>query len=266
VRIDGVPIGPGEPVYVIAEIGGNHDGDLDQAGRLIQAAADAGADAAKFQFYRADKLYPGKHTDGAIPDWWLPELKRACHGEGVEFLCSVFDLETLYAYLEVEPAAVKIASAESTNDELLEAASVLPMLVSTGALDWAGTDSVDRVLKAHCAEYVLLHCVAAYPAGLEHLGLRVVGGMVERYGCPVGFSDHSLNPCLAPVVAVSLGACVVEKHLTLDRRLPGPDHRFALEPGEFQMMVDAVRSVPAVLGDGVKRVTPGEDATDRRAA
>jgi N,N'-diacetyllegionaminate synthase len=266
VNIGGTRIGPCEPVYVIAEIGGNHDGNIDQAYRLIQHAADAGADCCKFQFYRADKLYPGKVTDGAIPDWWLPELKRACHGEGVEFLCSVFCLETLYAYLEVEPAAVKIASPEATNDELLHAASCLPMLVSTGALDWHGCYSVNQVLKAHCAEYALLHCVSAYPAELDHLGLRVIAEMIRRYRVPIGFSDHSLNPCLAPVVAVSLGACVIEKHLTLDRRSPGPDHSFALEPGEFLMMVDAVRAVPGVLGDGVKRVTPGEDATDRRAA
>jgi N,N'-diacetyllegionaminate synthase len=265
-RIDGVPIGPGEPVYVIAEIGSNHDGDLDQAGRLIQAAADAGADAAKFQFYRADKLYPGKITEGAIPDWWLPELKARCHNEGVEFLCSVFDLETLYAYLEVEPAGVKIASPEATNDELLHAASCLPMIVSTGALDWAGCDQVNRVLAGHAAEYVLLHCVSAYPAVPADVHLAVIPEMARRYNVPIGFSDHTLNSCMAPVVAASLGACLIEKHLTLSRHLVGPDHSFALEPGEFQMMVDAVRQVPGVVGVGVKRVQPSEDATDRRAA
>jgi N,N'-diacetyllegionaminate synthase len=264
VEIGGTKVGPGEPVYVIAEIGSNHDGSLERAFRLVEAAADAGADAAKFQFFRADKLYPGTITAGAIPDGWLPLLKYACHEAGVEFICSVFDLETLAVYAQLQPAAVKIASPEALNAGLLDAAAStgLPLLVSTGAMTREQVHGLAGVL-AH-VPVVLLHCVSSYPAPLGELNLSVIPRLA-RYGL-VGLSDHSLEPCLAPVVAVALGACVVEKHLTLDRRLAGPDHGFALEPGEFRMMVDAVRNVPAVLGDGVKRVMPSEDATDRRAA
>jgi N,N'-diacetyllegionaminate synthase len=265
VEIGGTRVGPGEPVYVIAEIGSNHDGSIEKAYRLIEAAADADADAAKFQFFRADRLYPGRVTAGGIPDVWLPLLRYACHEAGVEFLCSVFDLETLAVYGETGPAAVKIASPEAVNVELLTAAAGLgvPVLVSTGAMT---LDDVMIPFRTVRERLVLLHCVAAYPSRLPEMNLGAIPAMARRFRRPVGLSDHSLDPCLVPVVAATLGACVVEKHLTLDRRCPGADHVFALEPGEFRMMVDTVRNVQTVLGDGVKRVQPSEDTTDRRAA
>lgn len=265
VCIGGTCVGGGEPPYVIAEIGSNHDGSMLQASQLIQAAADAGADAAKFQFYRADKLYPGTITQGAVPDEWLPLLKAACHEAGVEFLCSVFDLETLDAYLAVGPAAVKIASPEATNQRLVAAAADtgLPVIVATGAM--TGVE-VDRA-HFHAGErQVLLHCVSAYPADPGQMNLGVVARMAARYNVPVGLSDHTLDPVVAPVAAVVLGACMVEKHLTLDRSGAGPDHGFALEPGEFALMVEAVGLAYRMRGDGVKRVMASEDATDRRAA
>jgi N,N'-diacetyllegionaminate synthase len=263
-KIGNTPIGHGEPVYVIAEIGSNHDNDLDQAKQLIQTAADAGADAAKFQLYRADKLYPGQITPGALDDVWLPELKTTCHEAGIEFLCSIFCTETLAAYLEVQPAAIKIASPEASNLDLLRACAEtgLPLIVSTGAMDWTMLDRSVDVLGN--ADVVLLHCVSAYPAPPEHLNLRAILSLSKRYNVPVGFSDHTLGSQGVSVAAVALGACVIEKHLTLDRNLEGPDHPFALEPDEFRQMVDAIRQTEQMLGDGVKRVMPSEDPTDRR--
>jgi N,N'-diacetyllegionaminate synthase len=270
-KIGSTPIGPVQPVYVIAEIGSNHDGNLDQAKQLIQIAADAGADAAKFQLYRADKLYPGQITPGALDDNWLPELKTTCQDEGIEFLCSIFCTDTLAAYLEVRPAAIKIASPEATNLNLLRACAEtgLPLIISTGAMDWTMLDrtfaTLTRDRLADADYFAFLHCVSAYPASGADLNLAVIPAMAQRYGCPVGFSDHSFTLYNA-TVAVALGASVIEKHLTPDRSLPGPDHHFASEPDEFSKMVDGIRKVESVLGDGDKRVMPSEDPTDRRTA
>lgn len=265
VKIGSCTVGPGSPVYVIAEIGSNHDGDLGQARELIGVAAECGADAAKFQLYRADELYPGEVTAGALPDAWLPELKACCHANRVEFLCSVFSVETLEAYLDVEPAAVKIASPEAQAYELIYCAALsgVPLIVSTGACDDLDVQAVVTMVDG--APLVLLHCVSAYPAPVELLNLNVIRTMRRRFGVPVGFSDHTMDGP-APAVAVALGASVVEKHLTLSRRLVGADHPFALEPDEFARMVGDVREASVMVGDGVKRVQACEDATDRRVA
>jgi N,N'-diacetyllegionaminate synthase len=266
-NIGGIEIGAHQPTYVIAEIGSNHGGSFDRAVQLIQSAADAGADAAKFQLFRADELYPGQRTQGSVEDAWLPELKDVCHEAGVEFLCSVFSRETLDAYLAVEPAAVKIASPEATDADLIAAAAAtgLPLLVSTGAMTWQQTDLLAaQVAQAESA--VLLHCVSAYPAPRHELNLAVISEMRHRYAYPVGFSDHTLSVEGVPVVAVAAGACVIEKHFTYSRLAIGADHSFALEPAEFAGMVAAIRDVEVGLGDGVKRPAASEDATDRRKA
>lgn len=264
VTIGGVKVGPGEPTFVIAEIGSNHDGSLELAFKLIKWAADAGADCAKFQLFRADELYPGQHIPGAVKDEWLPELKACCHEAGVEFMCSVFSQETLDAYMTVSPSAVKIASPEATNDALLGAVSRsgVPVLVSTGAMTWTQTLRV-----ADCTANVprvLLHCVSAYPAPLHELNLSVIGEMGRRYRGPIGFSDHTLSIGTVPIAAVAAGASVLEKHLTYSRKAEGADHPFALEPDEFAEMVASVRHAEVLLGDGVKVPTVSEDPADRR--
>ncbi len=265
-NIGGVDIGPGHPTYVIAEIGSNHDGDLQRALELIDFAADCGADCAKFQLYRADKLYPGKVTPGAIPDEWLPLLKAACHEAGIEFMCSVFCLETLEAYMAVEPAAIKIASPEATNRDLISAVCDmgLPLLVSTGAMIDRQVWKLGRLLNWRKAVFALLHCISAYPARVSELNLNAMKQLYLETGI-VGLSDHSENTLAAPI-AVALGASIIEKHLTYSRTAEGPDHPFAFEPYQFEMMVDAIRLTELMLGDGVKRVMPSEDPTDRRQA
>lgn len=264
VRVGLADIGPGQPVYVIAEIGSNHDDDLEQAKLLIRIAADCGANAAKFQLYRADELYPGHTTPHAVPDEWLPVLKQEAHEHGLEFLCSVFSRETLNAYMVIEPAAVKIASPEATNRTLLRAAAEtgLPVIVATGATTIGQVEQARAIVGSNL---ILLHCVSAYPAPASEMNLNVIREMQERCRVPVGLSDHTLERVVSEL-AVAAGASVIEKHLTLDRTLPGPDHGFSLEPRDFKAMVRSVRFVEAVMGDGVKRPKPSEDVTDRRQA
>lgn len=264
-RIGKHPIGPEHQPYVIAEIGSNHGGDLREAIEYIKRAAWCGADAAKFQLFHPERLYPGQWTPGAIDEAWLPELDAACKASSVDFLCSVFDRDTLNAYLEVDPVAVKIASAESHDLALLDevGATNRPVLVATGASTWSDVDKIAVTLADD--DLVLLHCTSAYPAPDVEANVFVVRQLADDFLVPVGLSDHTLHGP-APALAVALGACVIEKHLTFNRTLPGPDHGFALEPGEFRQMVGDVRRVRALLGDGVKRVTASEDPTDRRVA
>lgn len=259
-------IGKGQPVFVVAEVGSNHDGSLDTAKRYIETAARAGAHCAKFQLYRADKLYPGQTTPGAIPDAWLPHLKRTCRDSGVEFMCSVFCAETLDAYMQVKPSAVKIASPESHNHPLLRAAARtgVPVLVATGASTYRDVYEVAAHMTGR--KWVLLHCTSAYPAPDAEANLAVIQELAAMYpDVPVGLSDHTTHGP-APALAVALGASVIEKHLTFNRSLPGPDHSFAIEPGEFRQMCQDVQRASMLLGDGVKRPTASEDVTDRRAA
>lgn len=257
-------VGDGQPAFIVAEAGGNHDGKLDNARRLISLAALAGADAVKFQFYRATELYPGRVTAGAIPDHWLPLLKAAAYDNEIDFFCSVFSKETLEVYRQVGPVAVKIASPEATNLDLLTAVvwSGVPAIVATGACDWRDVDRAVNVLRG--SQFALLHCLSAYPADPKQLNLAVIPAMRARYSVPVGFSDHTLHPWVASTLAVAAGATIIEKHITPDRTLRGPDHGFALEPEMFRNLVKEIRSAEAMLGDGVKRVMPSEDPTDRR--
>lgn len=257
-RIGTVAVGPGEPVYIVAEIGGNHNGNLDTAYALIEAAAAAGADSAKFQLFNPNTLYPGRFTHGAVPEEWLPHLKARCHEHGIEFLCSVFDHQTLNAYVAHKPAAIKIASPEAANRELVDraAATQLPLIISTGAM------TLIQALQIQ-TDTVLLHCVSSYPAPPDEMNLRAIPALLT-YRQYVGLSDHTLHPTFAPAAAAALGACLIEKHLTLDRTLQGPDHAHSLEPAEFAAMVEAVRATEAMLGDGNKRVMPSENPDDRR--
>lgn len=254
-------------IYVIAEAGSNHNDNLKQALKLVVAAANTGADAVKFQLYRADELYPGQHTPHALPDEWLPILQNAARECGIDFLCSVFSPSTLDAYLEIGPTAVKIASPELTDAKLLTlcADAGLHVYLSTGM------STVRQVDEAACritypGGMTLLHCVSSYPAPSDEMNLAAITWLRERYGFPVGLSDHSLDADTAPVMAVALGATVIEKHLTLSKFQAGPDHHYALEPAEFGWMVQRVRLAASMRGDGVKRVMPSEDETDRRLA
>lgn len=269
-------IGPGEPCYVIAEAGSNHDGDLGVARELIDIAADAGADAVKFQVFRASRLYPRSAGVSAylgdptpifdiiarmeMPADWLPQLAAHCAERGVELLASVFD-EASADLVAPFVRAAKIASYEMTHLPLVRhvARQGKPMIVSTGTatLDEI-RPTVDAVKGAGDPGLVLLQCTAAYPAPLESINVRAVATLSAMFDVPAGLSDHSRDPIVAPLAAVACGASVIEKHFTISNSRPGPDHAFALEPEELHEMIHRIRQVEIALGSGEKRVEPVE--------
>lgn len=274
-------IAPAAPM-VIAEGGVNHNGDLGRALEMVAVAADAGAEYIKFQAFSAAELvaagagtaaYQAANTGEADQAALLrglelsvdafAEVAAACRAHGVGFLCTAFDAEAIDVLVGLGMDRVKVASGELTNLPTLRrfAALGLPILLSTGmaTLDEVGV-AVDTLRSAGAADITLLHCTSLYPAAPESLNLRAMATMAEAFGLPVGYSDHSLGSHAA-VAAVALGAVVIEKHFTLDRTLPGPDHKASLEPGELVAMVRKLRETAVMLGDGTKKPAPGEAET-----
>lgn len=266
-------LGAGQPCYVIAEAGSNHNGSLEQALALIDVAAEAGCDAVKFQVFKANRLYPPgagasdylgdpRSIDEIIaamelPEAWIPILHAHSRKRGLDFLSSAFD-EAAVDLIAPWVDAFKCASYEMTHTPLLQhmARKGKPILVSTGA---ATLDEVGEAVAAvrsvqpdpQSLPLLLLQCTAAYPAPLSTANVRALVTMREAFGVWTGLSDHTREPSAA-MAAVALGAVVVEKHYTLSNRLPGPDHGFALEPAELTALVRSIREVEAALGDGLK--------------
>jgi pseudaminic acid synthase len=280
VRIGDRVVGGGAPVYVIAEAGSNHDRDLDQAKRLIDVAAEAGADAVKFQTFAADRIVAETTTRAKYLDDLLPpdktmsdlfrelELPREWHAElfrhatdaGLDFLSTPFDFEAVDLLDDLGVKAFKVASYELWHLPLIRAVASRgkPIICSTGMADLADVqDAVDTVASTGNDQLILLHCVVNYPPPFADLNLRAIQTMRAAFDVPVGYSDHSLG-ITAPVVATALGAAVIEKHYTLSRDLPGPDHKFAIEPDELTAMVRAIRDAHDALGTGIKRMAPAE--------
>ncbi|MBK8073510.1 MAG: N-acetylneuraminate synthase [Ramlibacter sp.] len=282
-------VAPGMPaVFVIAEAGVNHNGELPLALRLCDAARQAGADAVKFQTFRAEDLvlpgaptadYQARQTGESDQFAMLRKLelseaahraiKAHCDGIGIEFFSTPFSVSAVDLLVQLGVRRLKLSSGELTHRALVEhaAATGLPLLMSTGmatpeeireALDWVS------VARGGLHGVTVLHCTSAYPATDAALNLRAVPVMARDFGVPLGYSDHSMG-IEAPLAAVALGATVVEKHLTLDRTMAGPDHSASLEPAEFGQMVRGIRRVSTMLGDGVKAPTPEERDTARVA-
>lgn len=295
-------------VYIIAEAGVNHNGMLDTALRLVDAAAEAGVDAVKFQTFKADKLvsraapkaeYQKKTTNAAesqlemIRKLELSEedhlrIAQHCATRGVQFLSTPFDLESLdFLCCSFDLPTIKLGSGEITNAPFLVAAARTgrPVILSTGM---SHLDEIRMALAALAFGYLepdaipggqafeaaytsaagqemlrrkvtLLHCTTEYPVPLQEVNLRAMQVMTETFGLPVGYSDHTQGITVS-VAAAALGAVVLEKHFTLDRNLPGPDHKASLEPGELADMVAAVRQVELALGRAVKEPSPSEAA------
>jgi N-acetylneuraminate synthase len=264
--------GPGEPPYVIAEAGSNHNGDFDLAKKLVDAAASAGADAIKFQTFRAEDLYvrdSGKadylEDERSIfdiieamemPYEWIELLHDYCERRSIVFLSTPFDERSADELAQYVPA-FKIASFTMSHHPFLLhlAEKGLPVIISTGAHEFQEVvESVGILRDAGLTDLVLLQCVSSYPTPMEEINLRVIETLREELNLNAGLSDHTQDPILAPVSAVSLGAAVVEKHLTLDRGMDGPDHEFAIEPRELEQMVKSIRAVESALGSGEKSV------------
>ena len=261
--INGKEIGDGAPAYVIAEIGVNHAGDIEVAKSLILSAKNAGADCAKFQAFRAKDLVSEESAQFELlsrlelsPES-LRKLKEFCDTNEIQFLASVFDCESLEYLLLLGVPAVKIPSGEIVNENLLIAAakSKLGLFVSTGMAKMDEVKSAASLLADRGAlkRTVFLHCVSAYPAPVCELNLRAIPAMRSVLHTLLGISDHTTS-VVTPASAVSLGACVIEKHLTFSRTAEGPDHRASLTPAKFSLMVRNIREVESALGDGRKRL------------
>lgn len=270
-------VGGDDSVFVIAEAGVNHDGDPDAAHRLVDVAAEVGADAVKFQTFRTDALVSpaasttpyqrasaaGQHQADmlralSLPVSVWPELADHARRAGVVFLSSPFDLRSAEMLVQLGVPALKVGSGELTNHGLLGGLAELgvPLLVSTGMADEAEVDAAAEVISG-APGFALFHCVSAYPAPTDEANVRTVRTMRERYGVPIGWSDHTTDDVSA-VAAVALGARLLEKHLTLDRGRTGPDHAASLDPSGMASYISAVRLLSAALGDGVKRRMPSE--------
>ncbi len=278
-------IGKGSPCFVIAEAGVNHNGDVALAEQLIDAAADAHADAVKFQTFVPERLvsssaekaaYQKETTGGgsqqemlaklALPRSAWARLKAHAERRGVMFFSTPFDEESADLLVRLGVPALKIGSGELTNHLLLShvAKAGLPLLLSTGMATLEEVKAGVDVARSAGAPVAVFHCVSSYPAEPKDCNLRAMETLREALGCAVGFSDHTLGLAV-PTAAVAIGAELLEKHLTLDTSMSGPDHRASLDPPAFAELVRAVRAVEAARGDGVKRPTSAEDEVRRVA-
>lgn len=267
--------------FVIAEVGVNHNGSLDLALSAIDAAAAAGADAVKFQAFRADEEVADRtltysYTDGGkevaenlhamfkrleLPGDWHRQLKRRAESKGLVYFSSVADRDSARAMASIGVAPFKIGSCDVTYYPFLEFIGSLrvPVILSTGMADEGEIDlAIAALREAGCPAILLLHCVSLYPAGDETLNLRRMQALSQRYGCRVGFSDHSLGTT-ACIAATAMGAVALEKHFTPDRSLPGPDHGLSSDPAELAELASAVRRVARQLGTGAIRPAAAED-------
>ena len=271
IKIGNKAVGSQSPTFIIAEIGSNHDRDLRQARELMDSAHGAGADAVKFQVFSADALYLKDDpyhklfAENELPREWIPELTDFARELGVVFLASVFDNDAVDRLHEVNVPAYKIASAELTDSSLLKytSAKMKPMILSTGMSDLTDiARAIDIVCSTGNREIIILHCTSLYPTKTHQVNLRAMTTIKSHFSpLPVGLSDHTMSITI-PAAAVAMGACVIEKHITLGRILSGPDHSYALEPNEFKQMVQSIREVEDSLGSPVKAPLPEERVLD----
>ncbi|MCZ6603190.1 MAG: pseudaminic acid synthase, partial [Planctomycetota bacterium] len=277
-------IGPGQPSYLVAEMSANHNQDFDEAVRIVRAAKEAGADAVKLQTYTPDTLtipcdneyfrigkgtiWEGKNLyqlygEAYTPWEWQPKLKELADELGLDLFSSPFD-HTAVDFLEkMDVTAYKVASFEIVDIPLLRkiASTGKPVIMSTGMATLAEIEEAVRTLRdAGAPGMALLKCTSAYPAPPEEMHLKTIPHLSETFDCPAGLSDHTLGTTV-PIAAVALGACIVEKHFTLSREIPGPDSAFSLEPEEFRAMVDAIRTVEKALGEVRYQPTEREKAS-----
>ncbi len=279
--VDDRRVGSGQPVYVIAEMSANHNQDFDKAVEIIYAAKDAGVDAIKIQTYTPDTItinsdnkyfQIGKGTiwegqnlynlykEAYTPWKWQPRLKSIANSIGLAFFSSPFD-KTAVDFLEkMDVSVYKIASPEIIDIPLIRyiAGTGKAIIMSTGMATLSEIDeAVATAREAGCKELALLKCTSAYPADPSEMNLRTIPHMSDAFCLPVGLSDHTLGIAV-PVAAVALGACIIEKHLTLSRSDTGPDSAFSLEPQEFKAMVEAVRMTEKAIGQINYKVTEKE--------
>lgn len=279
IKIAERPVGYGEPCFIVAEAGINHNGDLDTAMQLVDVAADAGVDAVKFITFNPDTLI----TKGAakaryqksgeedqetfyqmLKGLWLSDdcfrqLSDRARERGIIFMSKGY-MGELDFLVSLGVPVLKIDSASVVYYSLLRKAGAmaLPVILSTGGASLGEVErALDELMQAGCSEIVLLHCTSAYPTPAEQVNLRAMLTLRDAFGLNVGLSDHSKGIEIS-LAAVALGATVIEKHFTLDRAMPGPDHQASLEPEELRQLVAGIRKIETALGDPRKKATPLE--------
>ncbi len=284
IDIAGRKIGQRYPAYIVAEMSANHQQSFERAAEILKAARDCGADAVKLQTYTPDTMtidcrneyfqigqgtiWEGRHLydlygEAYTPWEWQPKLKSMAQDLGLEFFSTPFDHTAVDFLEEMGVAAYKIASFELVDLPLIHrvAQTGKPLIMSTGMATLTEIDEAVRAARAAGAEQIaLLKCTSGYPAAPEEMNLRTIPHLSESFQVPVGLSDHTLGIAV-PVAAVALGACIVEKHFTLFRSIPGPDSSFSLEPQEFKAMVEAIRVAEKALGEVSYAVTEQEAAS-----
>ena len=271
-------------LLIIAEAGVNHNGDLQLANQLIDAAAEAGADVVKFQTFQADQLATTKAAKASYQQQATDKIENQqamlrrleltfdqhqqlisyCHDSNIEFLSTAFDDPSIDLLSKLNLKRFKIPSGEITNLPYLRRLGGLgkPLILSTGMANLGEIEAALAVLETagtNRAQITVLHCTTEYPAPMAEVNLRAMQTIGQAFGVAVGYSDHTAG-IEVPIAAVALGATVIEKHITLDQNLPGPDHKASLEPKEFAAMVRAIRNIEQALGDGIKRPTASEAA------
>lgn len=285
IKIGDKIIGESQPLYFIADIGANHDGHLERAYRLIELAKEAGADAAKFQNFKAPKIVSQRgfedlggqlshqatwkkpvfetYQDASVADDWTPLLQAKCAEVGIDYFTSAYDFDSVdHAFPFVD--VYKIGSGDITWTEILEytARKGKPILIATGASTMADVDRAMQALMAHTSAIVLMQCNTNYtvdPEKYRYVNLNVLKAYAEKYPRAVlGLSDHTLGHATV-LGALAFGASVFEKHFTDDNGREGPDHKFAMNPATWREMVDNAYQLHHALGDGVKRVEPNEE-------
>ena len=267
-------IGKDQPVFIVAEIGINHNGSVELAKKLIDAAVFAGCDAVKFQKRTIEKVYTSEElarprespfggTNGDLKRGLefsqdvYEEIDRYCREKRIQWFASCWDEESVDFIEKFSPPCYKIASASLTDDNLLRHHTQYgkPVIISTGMSTLEQIDHAVEVLGTKAL--VLLHCTSTYPSKEDELNLKMMSTLKDRYGVPIGYSGHEVG--LAPsLAAAALGACMIERHLTLDRAMWGSDHAASVEPMGFWRMIKDIRAIEKSLGDGIKRVYPGE--------
>ncbi len=279
-NVDGRLVGPGEPPYVIAEVGSNHNGDMDLCRRLVDAAADCGADAVKFQSWSKSSLiskaeyarkvhYSDTHRHfGTLEEMveryqFTPdqhyEIAAYCRQQRMHFLSSAFAPEEVDLLVQVGAPTIKIASMDVNHLPLLEytGRQGVPVILSTGMATLGEVERATQALQRGGAPVALLHCISIYPPEYETIHLRNIPALALALDVPVGFSDHTVGTAI-PLAAIALGACIIEKHFTLDKEMEGWDHWISADPGELGTIVREGRHVAAALGSSVRTVSPAE--------
>ena len=277
-------VGEGHPCYIIAEMSANHGQSFEQAERILRAAREAGADAVKLQTYTADTitlnchnehfrigkgtLWEGKNLhdlyhEAHTPWDWQPKLKRIADELGLDCFSTPFDFTAIEFLEKMHVPAYKIASFELVDLPLIRRVAITgkPVIMSTGMASLAEIDdAVGAFREVGGTQLALLKCTSAYPSPVGDMNLKTIANLSAAFGVPAGLSDHTLGIAV-PVAAVALGACLIEKHLTLSRGVPGPDSAFSLEPPEFKAMVEAVRTAEQAVGRVCYEVSENEQAS-----